>query len=581
MRAQSGSIGRQISRNRRVALLLGCAAIAATASPAAAQTVPDAGSLQRELRQGLPGGTPRSASPPPASTRDVAAPTGDTVQVDRFVIEGATLVPLPELEAATRGYIGRPLDLQGLQAAAQAVADVYRRHGYFARTLLPPQDASAGTVRIQVVEGRFGQILLDNQAKRADPAFVSRVVGGRLAAGQPYSADALERGILLANDLPGIRADGVLKAGSAPGTSDLALTVRDAPLVSGSIGADNGGVETTGRYRGIATLAFNDLTGTGDQLTLLGLGSERLGYGQIGYSLAIGSGGWRAGVYTSYLRYTLGGDFAALDGRGNADTQGVELTYPILRTSAATARFRIAYEHGHYHDELFGAVAHNKQVHRVALSLSGDAGDGLGGGGRTRYDVAMTLGTIDLSGAALDRLYDQLTARVNGAYGKLAAELIRDQRLGAPAFLRVRVASQLSLANLDSSEQFALGGPYGVRAYPVNEALGDRGVVANVELHLPVNGGALGGIDFYGFVDGGITQRHADPWLGWGGPGDKNSYGIAGAGAGVSYPLPGGITVSGVIAAPIGANPGGPDDRHNQDGSRRRARGWFTVSKTF
>jgi len=88
-------------------------------------------------------------------------------------------------------------------------------------------------------------------------------------------------------------------------------------------------------------------------------------------------------------------------------------------------------------------------------------------------------------------------------------------------------------------------------------------------------------VDFYGFVDGGISQRHDETWPGWGGPGDRNSYGLAGAGAGVSYALPGGILVSGVIAAPIGANPGGPDDRHNQDGSRRRVRGWFNLSKTF
>ncbi len=559
-----------------VPLLLSSASLALVVSPAAAQNVPDAGSLQRELRQGLPGGSPRTAPPAPPTAREEAGPVGDTVQVERFVIDGATLVPVAELEAAAARYAGQPLDMGGLQAAAQAVADVYRRHGYFARTLLPPQDASSGVVHIQVVEGRFGQLLLDNQATRADADFVAKVVGGRLVAGQPYSSDALERGVLIANDLPGIRADATLKAGSAPGTSDLALVVRDGPLVSGSIGADNGGVDTTGLYRGIASLAFNDLTGTGDQLTLLGLGSERLGFGQIGYSLPIGSGGWRAGVYTSYLRYTLGGDFAALDGRGDADTQGIELTYPILRSSAATARFRIAYEHGHYHDELFGTVAHRKQIHRVAVSLSGDAGDSLGGGGRTRYDVGMTLGSLDLSGAPLDRLFDRLTANANGAYGKLNAELTRDQRLGGPAFLRVRVNSQVSLANLDSSEQFALGGPYGVRAYPVNEALGDRGVTANVELHVSVSS-----VDFYGFVDGGISQRHAETWPGWGGPGDKNSYGLAGVGGGVSYALPGGILVSGVIAAPIGANPGGPDDRHNQDGSRRRVRGWFNLSKTF
>lgn len=545
------------------------------------QTVPDAGSLQRDLRQGLPGGAPRSVPPPTPHAPELTAPTGDTVQVERFVVEGATLILATELEAALKDFTGRPLDLRQLQAAAQVVADVYRRHGYFARTLLPPQDASSGVVHIRVIEGRFGRVLLDNKAKRADARFVQRVVEGRLIAGAPYSADALERGVLLANDLPGIRADAVLKAGGETGTSDLALTVRDGPLVSGYVGADNGGVKATGLYRGIASIAVNGLAGHGDQLTLLGLGSRNLGFGQLGWSTPIGTGGWRASVHGSYLRYKLGDGFAALDGRGSADTQGLELSYPILRSSRETARFSIAYEHGHYHDDLFGMAAHRKQIHRVMIGFAGEASDTLGGGGRTRYELGITLGGLDLSGVALDRTLDGLTARTNGAYGKINAELTRDQRLAGGAFLRLRATSQWSLANLDSSEQFSLGGPYGVRAYPVNEGLGDRGVLGNVELHLPVTKGALEGFDLYAFVDAGVIQRHAQPWLGWGAPGADNRYSLTGAGVGISYALPGGISLAGTFAAPFGPNPGAEDNDHNQDGSRRRMRGWFTVTKIF
>lgn len=553
---------------------------ALAATPAVAQNVPNAGSLQRELRSGLPGGAPVEA-PPAAATTAPGAPSGETIRVSHFVVEGATLLTTTELEAATKPYADRDLDLGGLKAAAQAVADVYRRHGYFARTILPPQDVTSGVVRIQVIEGRFGKISLDNRGKRVNGEFVGRIVGGRLTSGAPYSDRDLERGLLLANDLPGIRADGVLKAGSEPGTTDLALTVSDTALVSGLVTADNGGVDSTGLYRGIASLAFNNLAGTGDQLTLLGLGSRHLGYGQVGWSLPLGSGGWRAGVYASYMRYTLGGDFADLDGRGHADTQGLDVTYPVLRSSNRSLRLRLAYEHGHYHDDLLGEAIHRKQVNRVALSLAGDSVDTLGGGGRTRFGVEMTLGSLDLGGLPSDRALDQLTAGANGAYGKITFNLGRDQRLAGPVFLRINASGQWAMNNLDSSEQFALGGPNAVRAFPVNEGLGDQGALGSAELHLPISGETFSGLDFYGFIDGGVTRLHTSTWVGWNAPGADNVYGLAGAGAGIAYALPYGISVAAVVAAPITNNPGGADKRHNQDGSRRNARGWFTVSKTF
>lgn len=578
----SGEIVISVRSYRQIgALFLTASVLAFSSNPAQAQSVPDAGSLQRELRQGLPGAISRSSPAPAAASPSEGLPEGEKVRVERFTFEGATLLPETQLESATQSFAGRELSLQDIRAAAQAVADLYRRHGYFARTILPPQDVSGGTVWIRVIEGRFGQILTDDRADRANGKLVERILGGRLAEGQPYSDRDLERGLLLANDLPGVRADGVLKAGNAQGTSDLALTVTDTAFVTGSIGGDNGGVDATGIVRAVGSLAFNNLTGKGDQITLLGLGSRHLGYGQIGWSIPLGTGGWRAGVYASYMRYTLGGDFADLDGRGHADTQGLELSYPVIRSTTQNLRLRAAYEHGHYHDDVLGKASHRKQLHRIALSLEGDGIDSIGGGGRSQYSVTMALGSLDLGGSTSDLTLDSLTTDANGAWAKIEVQATRDQQLAGPVFLRLHANGQWAMNNLDSSEQFALGGPYGVRAFPVNEAMGDRGTVANAELHLPVTGGFLKGLDLFGFVDGGVIQLHTRTWANWNLPDADNVYNLAGAGAGINYALPYGIAISAVVAAPITDNPGGADRQHNQDGSKRNVRGWLNLSKTF
>ena len=48
--------------------------------------------------------------------------------------------------------------------------------------------------------------------------------------------------------------------------------------------------------------------------------------------------------------------------------------------------------------------------------------------------------------------------------------------------LNTRLSLQETGTNLDSLEDFLLGGPYGVRAYPLGEAPGDKGYLVQVQL---------------------------------------------------------------------------------------------------
>ena len=543
---------------------------------------PNAGTLQRQLRQGVPDIVPQR--PPAAPALPEAAPeAGPRLLVKGFVIEGATLIAASELEALLKDRTGTEQSLRDLREAAQTVADAYRKRGYFARAFLPAQEVDDGIVRIRVVEGRFGRIIRDKDGlTRADGAFVEEVVGARLTPGEPYSLAALERGLLLANDLPGIRADGTLKAGTAPGTSDLGLEIRDTPLLTASLGADNAGTRATGLVRGNAALSVNNATGYGDRLTAQAIRSARLSYGQAGWSVPLGSDGWRAGVTASALRYRLGGSFKDVDGHGVALTQGADLSYPLIRSADETLRAHVAYEHGRYDDDLLGDALHRKRVNKGSVGLVGDRSDGWGGGGLTSYQIMVTAGTLDLSRLAGDAALDAASANTAGGFAKLSLDLQRDQALGTDLFLRGRLSGQWAGGNLDSSEQFALGGPGGVRAYPVNEGSGDSGFVANLELHRPITEGWAAGLDLFGFVDAGLIRQHAHAWKGWNAGGDApNVYPLFGAGLGASYALASNLAASLTAAVPFGPNRGSDVSGHNQDGSKTGPWVWLSVTKTF
>ncbi|EJL38026.1 hemolysin activation/secretion protein [Caulobacter sp. AP07] len=576
----SGGGGKGAARLAGAAAVLGAGALC---GPVWAQTAPDAGSLQRQLRQEIPRLTPTSPTVAPEAPPS-GPDNGRRVAVARFVVDGATLVPASELEALLRADVGRSLSFAELQAAAQKVAGHYRTRGYFARAYLPAQDVSDGAVHIAVIEGRFGRVLRTAGPTRADRDFVESVVAARLTPGAPYSVNALERGLLLAGDLPGIAVRGTLKAGATPGASDLELTIEDEPFATGRVGVGNFGVRSTGVYQATAALSLNNGLGRGDQLQVQIAGAERLGYGAVAYSLPLGADGWRAGIHVSTLGYRLGGDFKDLDSDGAATTLGGDLSYPLVRGAAWTLRVRAGFDHGRYDDNSLGRPLRRKRIDKGALGLMGEAADDWGGGGFTTYAVTATWGALDLSRLPMDKAQDAAGPRAAGGFSKFVVEGRRDQRLArAPdLMLRGRIAGQWAFGNLDSSEQFSLGGPDGVRAYPVNEAAGDSGILGSLEVHGPIAEAWAAGLDGFAFVDAGLVRQHADTWKAWNaGSNRPNSYSLFGAGFGLAWTLPDRTSVSFVVACPIGSNRGADQPNHNQDGGVTDPRAWLSIAKLF
>ena len=72
----------------------------------------------------------------------------------------------------------------------------------------------------------------------------------------------------------------------------------------------------------------------------------------------------------------------------------------------------------------------------------------------------------------------------------------------------------MSARNLDSSEKFLLGGPSGVRAYPVGEASGDNGWVGTAELRRELRMGNGLAAQLIAFADYGRVEQHERPWTG-------------------------------------------------------------------
>ena len=477
---------------------------AATLIATPAFAAPDAGQSLQQIKQQTPL-IPESSTPlvieSPATAKHT--PGGPKVTVDKIAFHGNTVFTNDQLLAVLGDLRGKSFDLAGLKTLADRITTYYHAEGYpFARALIPTQNSSAGTLQIEIVEGRYGTVKLNSTDPRAAQAekFLAPLHPGAL-----IENDTLERTSLILSDQPGYSETPVIRPGQTVGTGDLDVTMKRDARLTGSVGLDNGGDRYTGRLRARADLAANSPLMFGDQFTLSSLYTqENLWFGALGYNAPLGTSGLRGNVGYTHTYYELGKQFSALDANGTADVASAGLSYPIVRSQQINLSASATYQHKWLNDDQ-GATGTDtdKSSDSLPLALNFDLRDTLGGGGLTYGAASWTHGVLDLDHAL--KATDSTTARSNGGYDKFNLDLARLQSLPANFSAFARFSGQYALNNLDSSEKFGLGGPTGVRAYPTGEGFGDQGYFAQVELRYQI-----GQFAPYTFYDQGHVDTNHD-----------------------------------------------------------------------
>ena len=497
-----------------------------------AQQLPNAGS---QMQQIPPAPVPEMTIPKIEIKQDAvpAVATPDTVKmlVKRLNISGAQAYSEAELLGVTGFIPETELTLTDLRGMASRIANYYRRNGYFvAQAYLPAQDIKDGAVRIAVIEGRYGKVMLNNQSNLSD-GLANNYLGG-LNEGDLIETVPLENRLLRLSDLPGVNVKSTLIPGASVGTSDLIVDLTPGKTVSGEVDFDNAGNRYTGEYRLGATVNLNNLAGQGDVASLRAMtAGSGLSYIRASYQMQFGKA--TAGVAYSALDYKLGKEFESLDAHGRAEIASIFGSYPLIRSRNNNLNVGLVYEDKTFKDEIgLTSSVTDKQAQVLSGSLYGNHRDRFGGGGVTGYSLTLSTGNIDIQTPAA-RNNDAATAKTNGHFDKLGFKAYRLQRITDSVSLHAAINGQFASKNLDSSEKMELGGMYAVRAYPEGEAYADEGYVVSLEARylLPKFSEALPGqMHLIGFVDSGSVKTHKDPWA----AGD-NRRTLSGAGVGVTW----------------------------------------------
>lgn len=524
---------------------------------------------------------------PPMIERPLGVDEGPKIQVEKFIVLGRVQRPAEEIypegfdiagsrslavaDRPERGIYAQEIErlleaerrkrpegftIGQLQEVANAVTRYLRERGQILSTAyIPEQDVRDGVVKIEILEGILGDVVPEGNEMYSDKRLVRPF---RDLVGEPVTNDEVESAILRLTDYPGLVVFGVFRPGDQLGETDLALRVQDEQRVEVGITADNHGSRFTGQERLRADLAVNNVSGAADvfRASVLQTFNPTNGtYGLLNYERPVGAPGHAVGFGVSSNTFDVGDFLSSLGIDGEVYIANLYYDWGFVRSRRKNLYFTVDLSAKRAIQERQGVELFRDEILVLTPEFSFDTTDGWGGGGINQGTIQLGIGDVDGDPPTPTSRRDENGEFVQGSFQKLVVYLARLQSLTRNQSLLLRLQGQYSPDPLVSVEQFAIGGPYTVRAYPTAEFLGDSAAFGSIEwiINAPgfANARAFGNRtwgEFFQvsvFVDGATAKLNDLRFA------QEDSVDLSGAGLGLQFSLPGTFLARVDVASPI------------------------------
>ncbi len=492
--------------------------------------------------------------PPPKFDFSIQAPQRSPVPraVDqiRFTLKDVSIVGAVALSAEQfrplyQPLLGHSITLRDIFDVADGIEAAYRNAGYLlVRAYVPPQHVKNGIFTIKVVEGYVADVSVSGGQPAAQAQVRDYLEPPKHE--RPLRLATIERALLLANDIPGVHATGVLRpAARTPGASELVVTLLQ-PRVTGGLVVDNRGSKFTGGWDITGRAAVNSLLGN-DELSAVVSGSadfrKQVG-GQVTYTTLIGDDGLAGSLIGSVGKGEPAGTLGRLEIRTDSWAVGPRLSYPLIRTRNATLQVDGGLTFQDARVKILGVPVSHDQWRVFDIGLTFSSQDFGGGAWNSVLDVAQGLPWF---GA------DTETGRDN--FTKLTGLVNYTRPLVDRVSLALSAQGQYAFDPLVQGEQVLFGGNRIGRGYDPGAIAGDHGAGVSAELRYDsqIPEWYILHLQPYAFIDAAKTWFiHAPVVIGQG-VGNSN---IASAGAGLRFWFPYDIYADVEIARTLDGVPG-------------------------
>ncbi|WP_065868126.1 MULTISPECIES: ShlB/FhaC/HecB family hemolysin secretion/activation protein [Stenotrophomonas] len=435
----------------------------------------------------------------PATAAEPASAAVATVQVAKVSVEGvgehpASSISRDSIEAVANQALHEisptlpaALSFPQIEQITARVTQAYRDAGFLVSVAyIPPQQiGDSQTLTLKVIEGRVGRVLVQGSQRYRDDQLNASSLG---LIGRPLRQAELERALLYARDLPGVSVTSVLQPGQNEGETDIVLVAKDsAHPYEITAGLNNYGTDSTGKYRAeVAVSAFNAL-GAGDVL------AASLGYGLDP------ADSWQAALSLSVPSAQVDG-LSAIAGISRSEMEINSGPFAAMRLTGPTTLFYAGGDWKFIQRNDLQVQASARWIHEeselegLGMLLSRHSFDVLDAGISLRHTDRRWRG-MNLAQVSLRKSVNDESSPFNWLYTAHApyfwvarTSVARLQALPGNQRLLLRSSAQFTEDALTPLEQFSVGGPTSVRAYPLSNALGDRGVQATFEYQVSAPG---------------------------------------------------------------------------------------------
>ena len=500
------------------------------------------------------------------------------ITLKHIQFEGVTILGDMELRGIVEPFLNTPMTYEQMLEIGMVVEQYYRKNNYLARAVLPPQDLTDGLLTVDVIESVFSKVEIEQELADLPntQAHVEAIIEAQQRTGEPLNTKSLDRALALANEVPGMNAEGSLRQGREAGETELLLKLYQGRTRQAELTIDNGGSRATGFMRTLITLNWFNPNDLGDLLNVVAVRTQGSNYARLAYSLPVGTDGWRMGLNVSTMDYeVIVGEQGMVGAVGRAVTKGLEWVYPLLRAPDSSATVTLTADSKKFENtSAQGLLMSDYQSKVLAAQVSGFYRDLNPGGGTGTYALQLSHGNVNLDGS-LNQQTDRSGPQTAGTFNKIRLNASWQQALSTKTSAFVSYAGQLTDTNLDSSEKMQLGGMNGIRAYPTGEGSGSEAQLIQLELRHQLESG----ISLATFYDWGQVWLQNNPNFP-GGPQD-NSHIYKGFGASIGYTFDNGLSLKATWARKDGDNPNPTQTGKDQDGTRDRNRYWLQLSLPF
>jgi hemolysin activation/secretion protein len=424
------------------------------------------------------------ALPPAARLRSEQTPL---IRIRAITVTGNTVFSDEELASITAPYVGRDVTEEDLAALRQALTLKYVQAGYInSGALLPDQKVLDGIVEYRIVEGRLSDITVTgNDHLHAD------YVRDRLALGgtAPLNVNTLQDRLQLLLQGPFVeRINAELSPGAQPGEARLQARITEGPRSQISVALDNDISPGLGEARAIVRGQIFSPSGRGDILgweMAVAQGYRKLA---ANYGMPLNASGTTLDFFAEASRAeVVEQPLNALDIQSKAQTVGLRLSHPVLRTASEQFSLAAGFDIRQSESTLLGTgFAFSPGVEadgKSKVSVFRFIQDYVG---RDSTQVTAARSTFSLGVGAFGAT--NLGAGVpNGKFLSWLGQFQHVRRLGkTDNQLVFRLDAQLTNKPLLPIEQFSVGGMRTVRGFRTNQLVRDQGFATSVELRVPV-----------------------------------------------------------------------------------------------